>query len=397
MPLLSRVVRLLFVDDDERAHTTLAVVLPREYQLVSATSVAAARPLVEAGGTDAVLLDIHLPDGSGLDLLRQIQTLPTPPPTVMLSASDDVPTVVEAMRRGAADYLVKPYQLDALLATLSTALANSAARRAAPATDSGEEDALLGRLSGDSPPMMEVRATVGMYATSDAPVLVTGESGTGKELVAHLIHRCSHRKEGPFVAINAAALPESLVESELFGSMPGAFTGAVSRPGCYEQADGGTLFLDEVGEMELAAQAKLLRVIESKEVTRVGARAATRVNVRVVSATNRTPADAVAQGRLRDDLYYRLGVLPVQLPPLRERRDDIPTIAHSLLQDLQMDAARQLGIHADALARLQEHEWPGNVRELHNVLERARLRAEMRASAGGAGGSALIRAADVVW
>ena len=287
-------VRLLFVDDDERAHTTLAMVLPREYRLVSVTSLAAARPLLEAGGIDAVLLDIHLPDGSGLDLLRQIQAVSPPPTTVMLSASDDVPTVVEAMRRGAADYLVKPYQLDALLATLATTIANSAARHAAQAEDSDETDALLGRLAGDSAPMSEVRATVGMYATADAPVLVTGESGTGKELVAHLIHQCSHRREGPFIAVNAAALPESLVESELFGSVEGAFTGAITRPGCFEQADGGTLFLDEVGEMALAAQAKLLRVIESKEVTRVGARAATQVSVRMVSATNRQPAAAVA-------------------------------------------------------------------------------------------------------
>ena len=391
-------VRLLFVDDDERAHTTLAMVLPREYRLVSVTSLAAARPLLEAGGINAVLLDIHLPDGSGLDLLRQIQAVSPPPPTVMLSASDDVPTVVEAMRRGAADYLVKPYQLDALLATLATTIANSAARHAAQAEDSDETDALPGRLAGDSAPMSEVRATVGMYATADAPVLVTGESGTGKELVAHLIHQCSHRRERPFIAVNAAALPESLVESELFGSVEGAFTGAITRPGCFEQADGGTLFLDEVGEMALAAQAKLLRVIESKEVTRVGARAATQVNVRMVSATNRQPAAAVAEGRLREDLYYRLGVLPVQLPPLRDRRDDIPTVAYSLLEDMHTHQARQIGIHADAIARLQEHTWPGNVRVLRNVLERARIRVESRhTERQGEAGAALIRAADVVW
>ena len=391
-------VRLLFVDDDERAHTTLSVVLPAEYQLLSATSLAAGRALLDEGAVDAVLLDVQLADGSGIDLLGHIQAQPMPAPTVMLSASDDVPTVVEAMRRGAADYLVKPYELDALLGTPATCLANSVARRAAEHGAAGDDGAPLGRLVGESASMAEVRSNIGIYAGYDAPVRVTGESDTGKELVAELVHTCSHRRSGPFVAINAAALPEALVESELFGSVAGAFTGAVDRPGCFERADGGTLFLDEVGEMATAAQAKLLRVIETKEVTRVGGLAPTRVNVRVVSATNREPSVAVAEGSLRQDLYYRLGVLPVQLPPLRDRRDDIPTVAYSLLQEMQGDSARQIGIHADALVRLRGYEWPGNVRELRNVLERARIRAEARVTEPTASASrSLIRAADVVW
>jgi two-component system response regulator AtoC len=388
------VTRLLFVDDDERAHSTLAVVLPPDYTMISATTLSAAEGLVRQGEIDLVLLDINLPDGSGLDLLRRIQRQPAAPPTVMLTAFADVRLVVEAIRSGAADYVVKPYELNALLSTLADALGSQTALRDRQQQDPG----VLERLAGDSALMVEVRAAIDLYAGSDAPVLVTGESGTGKELVAKLLHECSYRVSGPFVALNAAALPETLIESELFGSVAGAFTGAITRPGCFERADGGTLFLDEVGEMDLAAQAKLLRVIETKEVTPVGARQPTKINVRVVSATNRDPAEAVATGHLREDLYYRLCVLPVELPALRERRDDIPAVAYSLLDELQSanpPHERLTRIDASVFLRLREHDWPGNIRELRNVLERARLRAQMR-SRQRAGAVNVIQAADLV-
>ena len=371
-------IRLLFVDDDPRAHDTLELVLPQQYELLSAATLAEGERVVAGGDVDLVLLDLVLPDGSGLELLRRVRGVPLGPPVVVLTGHADVRMTVDAMRAGASDYLVKPYELCTLLATLHCALVNSTARR-----NSGSQPLPADGLVGEAPSLLQVRELMEVYADSDAPAMVIGESGTGKELVARGIHRLSHRATAPFIAVNCGAIPETLVESELFGSAAGAFTGAVSRAGCFERADGGTLFLDEVAEMPLDAQVKLLRALENHEVTRVGGRHPVAVNVRVVSATNRDIEAQVAAGTVRADLWYRLAVLLIHVPPLRERRDDIPLLAHMLLRQATARAGRIVAtagitLSDAALERLAGHTWPGNVRELRNVLERARLLARRR-------------------
>ena len=383
-------IRLLLIDDDPRAHSTLDLVLPDEYELLSATTVETGRGLATADAVDVVLLDLAFPDGNGLDLLRYIAGLPLAPPVVILTGITDVTVALDAMRAGASDYLLKPYELRTLLAKLHNALVNSAARRAR------ERRAPPDGLVGESPPLVQVRELMETFADSDAAVLVMGESGTGKELVSRGIHRLSHRAAAPFVAINCGAIPDTLVESELFGSEPGAFTGAVARAGCFERADGGTLFLDEVAEMALETQVKLLRALESHEVMRVGGRHPVTVNVRVVSATNRASEAHLADGSMRLDLWYRLAVLIIRVPPLRERRDDIPLLSYALLGG---GAGSGIVLSDPALSRLAGHTWPGNVRELHNVLERARLLAGRRLGSGmrGTGGELRIDARDIVF
>ena len=379
-------IRLLFVDDDPRAHDTLELVLPPEYEMLSARTLAEGRRLADGGEVDLVLLDLMLPDGSGLELLGHLSAAPLGPPVVMLTGVSDVRVAVQAIRAGASDYLVKPYELRTLLATLNTALVNGTARR-----NGGSQEPDADGLVGETPGLQQVRELMETYADSDASVMVTGESGTGKELVARGIHRLSHRAAAPFVAVNCGAIPDTLVESELFGSEEGAFTGAVSRAGCFERADGGTLFLDEVADMPLDTQVKLLRALENREITRVGGRHPAAVNVRVVSATNHDIEARVAAGRMRADLWYRLAVLLIHVPPLRERGDDIPLLAHALLR--QMAAAGDTALTDAALGRLAAHSWPGNVRELRNVLERARLLARRRSGAPGGGP---IEAGDIV-
>jgi DNA-binding NtrC family response regulator len=381
------VIRLLLIDDDPRTHSTLDLVLPEEYELVSATSLADGRRLATEGAVDVVLLDITFPEGSGLDLLRHITAVPLSPPVVMLTGTTEVGVAVDAIRAGASDYLLKPYELRTLLAKLHNALVNSAARRAR--ARSAPPDGLV----GESPGLVQVRELMEAFAESDAAVMVMGESGTGKELVSRGMHRLSHRSAAPFVAVNCGAIPGTLVESELFGSEPGAFTGAVSRAGCFERADGGTLFLDEVAEMPLDTQVKLLRALENHEVMRVGGAQPVTVNVRVVSATNRVAEAHLADGSMRLDLWYRLAVLIIRVPPLRERRDDIPLLSYALLGS---GGENGIEMSDQALQRLTGHAWPGNVRELHNVLERARLLAGRRPGTG-AGGELLIEERDIVF
>ena len=382
-------IRLLLIDDDPRAHTTLELVLPDEYELVSATTMAAGRRLATGGEVDVVLLDLTLPDGDGLDLLRHIAGQPLAPPVVILTGTAEVTVAVDAIRGGASDYLLKPYELRTLLAKLHNALVNDAARRVRGRR--APPDGLV----GESASLVQVRELIETFADSDGAVMVMGESGTGKELVSRGIHRLSHRSAAPFVAINCGAIPDTLVESELFGSEPGAFTGAVARAGCFERADGGTLFLDEVAEMTLDTQVKLLRALENHEVTRVGGEHPVTVNVRVVSATNRATEAHLADGSMRLDLWYRLAVLIIRVPPLRERREDIPLLCYALLG---AGAGREVALSDPALRRLAAHVWPGNVRELHNVLERARLLAGRRTAGHRADGrDLLIEERDIVF
>jgi DNA-binding NtrC family response regulator len=366
-------IRVLFVDDDSQAQKTLTMVLADRFAVSAALTAAEGLEKVRVESPDVVLLDIDLPDRSGLDLLDDILTEAGAPPVVMLTAYGEVPLVKRAIQAGAWDYVLKPYDLSTLEQILERAVCSAElARRIGPA---GDEECALGRLIGESRAMAQLRALLPRYASADCPVLIQGESGTGKELVARAIHELSPRRQGPFLALNCAAVPESVLESELFGSEKGAFTDAVSKAGFFERAGGGTLFLDEIAELSLSAQAKLLRVLESRELYRVGGGEAIRVNVRVLSASNRSLKLEVGAGRFRQDLFYRLDVLPVLLPPLRERMEDIPLLVAWFLAGLSSETLR---IEEQALSRLQEHDWPGNIRELRNVVERGVVLADGR-------------------
>jgi DNA-binding NtrC family response regulator len=374
-------VNVLFIDDDPQAHRTLELVLPEQYALISAYTAKEGIEAARREPPDLVLLDINLPDADGITVLRQIASRPAAPPVIMLTAMSHPSLVKEAILGGACDYVVKPYELPELLGTMRTALAGSDARRAAASASVVPPS---GELVGESAVLQEVRELIVRYAPSDSPVLVLGESGTGKELVAREIHEASRRRDGPCVAINCGALPDALLETELFGSEKGAFTDAVTRPGAFEQANGGTLFLDEIGELSPQAQTRLLRVIEHKQLTRLGGTRVVPLDVRVISATNRELGPRTEGAGFRMDLFYRLSVLPIRVPPLRARSEDVPVLAVHFLCLLGRAALR---IEADAREKLCSHPWPGNVRELRNVMERASLSAR----------NGSIRARDLVF
>jgi len=371
-------VKVLFIDDDPGAHKVLAHILPLPYSLLSAFTGQAGLDAALRDGPDVVLLDIDLPDIDGIAVLRRLLARPIPPPVVMLTGLSDVRLVKEAIQAGASDYVVKPYALDALLGTLASTVRAADARRIQPA----EQAPALEELVGEAPGIREARELILRYSPSDCPVLILGESGTGKELVARAMHRASRRRDSALVALNCGALPEGLLETELFGSEKGAFTDATSRPGSFERADRGTLFLDEIGELSTHAQTRLLRVLEEKELTRVGGSRPIPVDARIVSATNRDLKEDVRQGRFREDLYWRISVLPIRVPPLRERREDIPLLA---VHFLSLCGTANRGLEPAARQKLVGHDWPGNIRELRNVMERAGLAAP--------GGS--IRACDI--
>jgi DNA-binding NtrC family response regulator len=363
-------VKVLLVDDDRPLHEAFDLALSDRCTIRSAYTGAEGLEAFERDPPDVVLLDIDLPDLDGVAVLHRMVARPFPPPVIMLTALTDVRLVKECVLAGAYDYIAKPCDLAELEGTLRRAAAQAEARRAR--LGAADEAETFAGMAGETPAMREVKRLVLRYAASDSAVVVLGESGTGKELVARSLHHASHRADGPFVAVNCGAIPDGLSETELFGSERGAYTDAVSRPGSFERAGGGTIFLDEVGELSLRAQAGLLRVIEQKELSRVGGARPVPLDVRVVSATNRDLKTAVKHGAFREDLYWRLSVLPIRLPALRERLADLPLVAAALLDSLGGDGA---ALADDALERLAEHPWPGNVRELRNVLERALLSA----------------------
>jgi DNA-binding NtrC family response regulator len=368
-------IRILFIDDDPQAQNILSTVLHDRHTVVSALTAAEGMDLLARADPDVVLLDISLPDRSGLDLLDEIVQRPVAPPVIMLTAFGEVEFVKRAVLAGAYDYILKPYTLDHLEGTIRRAVENAALRRAylqGLRNGVNADPWAASNLVGESRALKELRALIGRFATGDSPVLIQGESGTGKELAAEAIHRLSPRKDGPFEAINCGAIPENLVEAELFGSEKGAFTDATSRAGCFERADGGTILLDEIGELPPKAQTTLLRVIEFKRVHRVGGTRAIPLNIRILSATNRDLKQEVRAGRFREDLYYRINVLFLQVPPLRDRDGDIAVLCAYFLKAKRTD----LRIHPRALEKLLSHSWPGNVRELRNVIERAAVLSE---------------------
>jgi two-component system NtrC family response regulator len=357
---------VLIVDDDAALRDAVVTALSDlGYTTAQAGEGESALAWLSCNRADAVLLDLRMPGMDGMDVLRRMRARPDAPPVAVLTAVPTSDNTIEAMRLGAADHLAKPIGRDGLRALLERMLP---ARDMVPAAEPGA--AREGGLIGISSAMREVHKAIGMLADSAATVLLLGETGTGKEVVARAIHRHGQRGKAPFVAVNCAAIPADLLESLLFGHVRGAFTGAVGdRTGSFREAQGGTLFLDEIGDMDLAMQAKLLRALQERVVTPVGGKPVP-VDVRVIAATHRDLIKAVREGRFREDLYYRLGVVPVRLPPLRERLADIMPLAEHALA-LAAEGGLQKRLSADAAARLLAHPWPGNVRELLNAMKRA--------------------------
>ena len=362
---------VLVADDDRSIRTVLTQALGRSgYQVRCTGNAATLWRWVEDGEGDLVITDVVMPDENGLDLLPRIKRLRPDLRVVVMSAQSTLLTAVKAAQRGAFEYLPKPFDLKELLAVVGRALeAPMAAMDGAAAEPRDAEERLP--LIGRSAAMQEIYRSIARLTTTDLTVMVNGESGTGKELVARALHDYGRRRTGPFVAINMAAIPRELIESELFGHERGAFTGALNRAtGRFEQAAGGTLFLDEIGDMPSEAQTRLLRVLQEGEFTTVGGRAPIRANVRIVAATHRDLRQAIRSGQFREDLFYRLNVVPIRLPPLRERLVDIPVLARHFLEKARESGLSAKSLDASALERLRQHRWPGNVRELENLMRR---------------------------
>src|SRR5215471_2310962 len=367
--------RVLIVEDEENERTGLAeLVSSWGYQTETAADGMEALEKVSTFSPSIVVTDIKMPRMGGMELAEKLSDLSQPIAVVMVTAQKTTETAFHAGRLGVQDYIEKPIDFRRLRSILTNITEILQARTENESLRRRLRDkGALGRLVGSSTKMQEIFRLTEMVAPSTASVLITGASGTGKELVARTIHDLSPRRNKPFVPINCAAIPETLIESEIFGHEKGAFTGALERrTGCFELAEGGTLLLDEIGEMPVATQAKLLRVLEDRKLRRLGSKVETPVDVRVLAATNKVPEEAVSDGHLRGDLYYRLNVFNIHMPPLREHKEDIPAIVDSMLRDMNEKHGRQVvGINDEMLARLMAYDWPGNVRELRNTVERA--------------------------
>jgi DNA-binding NtrC family response regulator len=364
--------RILIVDDDRAFRLSTAALLRADgYEVDGVADGAAAAEALRETRPDLVVLDLRMPGVDGLGVVEALRMWGERVPILMISGFGTVDTAVRALHLGADDFLTKPVEPDVLSARVADLLARRPLLEASVPNPAG--------MVGRSPKMREALAAIARVAVGDTTVLVTGETGTGKELAARAVHDLSPRKRAPFIAVNCGALAEGILESELFGHVRGAFTGAVrDRVGVFEAADGGTIFLDEIGEMSVALQQRLLRVLQEREVTRVGASRPAKVNVRVVAATNRDLASLVEQGRFREDLYYRLAVFPIALPPLRDRRADIPLLVEHALSVLRArrEGAERLTCSPLAMRLLRAYDWPGNVRHLFGALERAAVEAD---------------------
>ncbi|RIL05841.1 MAG: Fis family transcriptional regulator [Proteobacteria bacterium] len=367
--------RILVVDDERSMREFLEILLRKEgYEVTTAGDVDGALLALESDDFDLVVSDVQMPGKSGLDLLKAIREANADALVVMITAFATTETAIAAMKEGAYDYVTKPFKVDEIKLVVQKALEKkSLASENARLRSELRSERRERQLVGNSVRMQQLYEMVNRVASTKTNVLVVGESGTGKELIARAIHTESDRAEAAFIALNCAAIPENLLESELFGHVKGAFTGAVgNKPGLFEAADGGTLFLDEVGELTLPLQVKLLRAIQEKTIRRVGGNSDRRVDVRIVAATNRRLEDEVAAGRFREDLYYRLNVIQLELPPLRDRMDDLPLLVHHFVEKYGRELGKPVrGLSEEAMGRLRAHAWPGNVRELENVIERA--------------------------
>src|SRR3954468_10843686 len=366
--------KVLIVDDEEPARTGVAeLVSSWGYRTEMAKDGLEALDKVVSWSPSIVVTDLAMPRMDGIELIQRLADQPQELKVVVVTANTEISAAVEAMKMGAYDYITKPLDFKRLRAILQNAsLLQDTERELEVTRRNLRNSGVLGRLVGKSKKMQEIFGLIERVAPSTASVLITGESGTGKEMVARTLHELSPRKTKPFVAINCSAIPETLIESEIFGHEKGAFTGALERrAGCFELAEEGTLLLDEIGEMPSGTQAKLLRVLEDRKFRRLGSKVETEANVRVLAATNKVPEEAVARGELRGDLYYRLNVFNIHLPPLRDHKEDIPQLVDALLADMNAKHGRKVaGVADHVLQMFQSHNWPGNVRELRNTMER---------------------------
>ncbi|CAN5641832.1 nitrogen regulation protein NR(I) [soil metagenome] len=361
---------ILVADDDRTIRTVLAQALTRAGCRVRSTGTASTLwRWIEEGEGDVVVTDVMMPDGDALDLLPAIRKRRPDLPVIVMSAQNTVMTAIRAAEVGAYEYLPKPFDLKDVLGQVSKALGHKTRRAPSPDEEPSREEGLP--LIGRSPAMQEVYRILARLMNTDLGVLISGESGTGKELVARALHNFGLRRNGPFVAINMAAIPRDLIESELFGHEKGAFTGADrAMKGKFEQARGGTLFLDELGDMPLDAQTRLLRVLQEGEYTRVGGREVQSADVRIVAATHQDLRALINEGKFREDLFYRINVVPIRLPPLRERLDDVPDLARHFLRKAETEGLPRKAIAREALDFLKKQDWAGNVRELENLMRR---------------------------
>jgi two-component system response regulator AtoC len=365
--------RILAVDDDARTLDSLELILQRAYEVITVTNGEQALDTLLKKNVDLVFLDIHMPGGiGGLEVLKRIKDSGENVQVVMVTATNTAKTAVEAMKLGAFDYITKPFDPEEILVVAQKALENQRLQKEVVYFRSQVQPILFETLIGNTKAMKEVCRLISKVAPTDATVLIQGESGTGKELVARAIHFASRRSAKPLLALNCAGIPENLLETELFGHERGAFTGAErQKPGKFELANEGTLFLDEVSSLRLDMQGKILRVLQEREIERVGGTKTIKVNVRIVSATNVDLKKAIQEGKFRDDLFYRLNVIPMNIPPLRERKEDIPLLAQYFLQGNNKKFNKQIkGISEKAMGYLMNYPWPGNIRELENMVER---------------------------
>ena len=367
--------KVLIVEDEENERTGLAELIGSwGYRTETAKDGLEGLEKVGSWSPSIVVTDMKMPGMNGLELLERMESQAQTVAVIVVTAQGTIDSAVQAMRMGAYDYIQKPIDTNRLRTILQNATALLGTRTELEVTRRKLRDAgSLGSLVGSSKKMQEIFRLIEMVAPSTDSVLITGASGTGKELVARTIHELSPRRTKAFIAINCAAIPETLIESEIFGHEKGAFTGALERrTGCFELAEGGTLLLDEIGEMPVATQAKLLRVLEDRKLRRLGSKVETTVDVRVLAATNKVPEEAVARGELRNDLYYRLNVFNIHMPPLREHKEDLPELVQALLNEMSVKHGRKVGAISEAVLHcFQNYSWPGNVRELRNSLERA--------------------------
>jgi len=365
--------KVLIVDDELGTRESLKMILKKDYEVFLAKDAEEGFIKIKEHSPDVVLLDILLPDLDGLKVLERIKQSDPEIIVIMITATKTVKTAVEAMKLGAHDYITKPFDLDELRLIVSRSISTKTLKEENKRLwEEIDKSYSFGNIIGKSKGMREIYKMIRQIANSKSTVLIMGESGTGKELISRAIHYNSNRKNFPFITINCAAIPETLIESELFGHERGAFTDAIrTKKGLFEEADGGTLFLDEIGELSLATQAKILRFLEEREFNRVGGSKMIKVDVRLITATNKDLTQLIKNGGFREDLYYRINVVPITLPPLRERKEDIPLLVEHFIKKFNEENHKNVkGVQPETLDLMMNYEWPGNVRELENLMER---------------------------